>query len=191
MACLGALLYSTWSHRNDPELITHSTSTPSESKSDAERYDWRGSAQDPKKLLIGSINVDVYIQRMGVDQNQEIAVPNNVFLAGWFVSSAQPGQKGLAIIAGHVSGLENPGVFKHLDNMRVGDSFRIVRGDNTTLDYEVISTVTVKEQEAADAIFSQDPSTSSQVNLVTCGGRFDGKTNRYDKRVIVAGKLIK
>lgn len=184
------LFYARWTHRNDPELITHSTSAPSESKVDAKSYDWRGSVHDPKKLIISSIGVDTFIQRMGVDQNNEIAVPSNVQLAGWFVNSVQPGERGLAIVVGHVSGVRSEGVFKNLQDLTAGDTFQIERGDGSKLNYRVISITVSKEQYAADSIFSQDPTVTSQVNLVTCTGAYNKTKQKYEDRVIVSGALV-
>ncbi len=63
---------------------------------------------------------------------------------------------------------------------------------NTLFDFlfQVISTNTVDTDRAVGYIFSQDPKVKSQLNLVTCGGNFDKSKHLYDKRVVVASKLI-
>lgn len=172
-----------------PETITHSTDTPDENKANAENYNWRGAGDEPKKLTINKIGVDAYVQRMGVDQNQQIAVPTNVHLTGWFVDSVKPGQDGLAIIAGHVSGRTTNGVFEHLKDLNKGDSFQVELGNGTKLTYTVVNKTQVKSDQAASALFSQEPNVKSQLNLVTCGGNFDKTTNQYQDRIIVAGEL--
>lgn len=170
--------------------ITHSTSKPSESKEDADAYQWQGSANDPKKLIIDKLAVDTYIQRMGVDQNKEIAVPTNVHLAGWFINSAQPGQKGLSIIDGHVTGRNSPGVFKGLHALSKNDTFQIIRGDDTVLQYKVVDIKKVSEREASQYVFSQDPRINSQVNLVTCAGVYDQSSGRFPDRIVVSAQLL-
>lgn len=175
--------------KDKTNTITHSTSTPDESKSNAISYDWKGSAKDPKRISINKIDVDSLIQRTGVDQNKEITVPNNVHLAGWFVNSVQPGQQGLSIIAGHVTGKQSDGVFRNLNKLKKGDTFTVVRGDNTSLDYTVLTVKTVKADVASENVFSQDPTVRSQLNLVTCGGKFNSGLNQYEDRVIVSAQL--
>src|SRR5690606_1027811 len=103
----------------EDEVITYSVDTPSETKPGPEGG-WRGAAHEPKKIVIPSIGVDGFIQKVGVDQNAEIAVPNNIHKAGWFVDSVLPGERGLSIIDGHLSGRQNDGIFKSLAKLEEG-----------------------------------------------------------------------
>jgi LPXTG-site transpeptidase (sortase) family protein len=170
-------------------LITYSTDTPDESKTNADNYKWNGAPDEPKKIRITKINVDAYVQKAGVDQNKQVAVPDNVHLAGWFSDSQKPGQKGLAIIAGHVSGRTTDGVFKQLGNLAKGDEFEIELGNGDIKRYKVIETNQVKEADSAGILFSQNPKVKSQVNLITCGGQFDDSSDQYEDRIIVSGEL--
>ncbi len=171
------------------QTITYSTDSPDESKANAENYDWKGAPDEPRKLRISSISVDTYVQKAGVDQKNQVAVPNNVHLAGWFSESQKPGQNGLSIIAGHVSGKTTDGVFKNLKNLKTGDEFEVELGNGEVKYYKVTETHQVKESEAAGILFSQNPKVRSQVNLITCGGTFNKSTNQYDDRIIVSGEL--
>lgn len=171
-------------------LITYSTDTPDESKPSADNYNWRGSADEPKKIRINKLSVDAYIQKAGVDQNKKVAVPNNVHLAGWFADSVKPGQNGLSIVAGHVSGRGTDGVFKKLDSLQNGDEFEVELGNGDIKKYRVINTRQVKETESAQYLFNQDPKVLSQLNLITCGGNFNSSNNQYDDRVIISAELI-
>lgn len=176
---------------NSSGNITYSTNEPNESKKDAENYKWTGSPNDPKKIVIQKIGVDAYVQKVGVDQNKKVAVPNNVHLAAWFSESVRPGENGLSIIDGHVSGRKIEGVFKNLKNLQKGDTFIIERGNGTRLTFKVFATQTVPESQATTPLFSQNPKVLSQLNLITCGGNFDKKTQQYSDRVIVSAELRK
>ncbi len=179
-------------HKATPKtesLITYSTDSPDESKANADNYDWRGTPDEPKKIRITKINVDAFVQKAGVDQRKQVAVPNNVHLAGWFAESAKPGQDGLSIIAGHVSGKTSDGVFKNLNKLSKGDEFEIELGNGEVKHHKLVDTQQVKESAAADVLFSQQPSVKSQVNLITCGGQFDRGSNQFSDRIIVAGEL--
>ena len=48
----------------------------------------------------------------------------------------------------------------------------------------------LKESESAAYLFSQNPEITSQLNLITCGGKFDKASSSYENRVILASKLL-
>ncbi len=172
------------------EILTYSTDTPDETPP-GPNYPWRGQPQDPKKIIIPSLAVDGFIQKVGVDQNQQVTVPSNIHLAGWFVDSVRPGQPGLSIIDGHVDGRTTAaGIFGRLGELRRGDRFRIKRGDGQVLRYRVLDRVESDLDEAASVLFTQDLHVSSQLNLITCSGRYDRTAKTYDKRIIVSAELL-
>lgn len=169
-------------------VVVYSTDKPSEDKPD-ESYTWRGKAEDPKKIIIPSLGIDGYIQNVGIDQNKEVAVPNNIHVAGWFVDTVLPGQKGLSIIDGHVDGRRLDGIFKNLATIKPGAEINIEFGNGSKKTFTTIKTQTMGADQAAAALFSQEPTVSSQLNLITCIGNFDEKTKRYEQRVIVSTQL--
>lgn len=169
--------------------ITYSTPTPSEEKPD-DNFIWQGALDHPKKITIASIGVDGYVQNVGVDQNQEVAVPNNIHMAGWFADSVIPGQKGLSVIDGHVDGNTQTAIFGNLADIKKGAEILIELGDGSVKKFEVIKTDVVNVKDAPNILFSQDPKVSSQLNLITCIGNYDQSSQRYDKRVIVSSKLL-
>lgn len=168
------------------EIVT-STDRPDETKP-GPNYKWRGRDTDPKKIYIDKIGVDAYVQKVGVDKNQQIAVPNNIHIAGWFIDTSKIGEKGLSIIDGHVDGLTTGGVFKDLNKLKAGDSIKIEKGDGSVVSYEIMQNITVPTSESAGVLYSQDPKVESQLNLITCIGNYDREAQTYDKRVIVTAK---
>lgn len=174
---------------NKDGVITYSTDSPDESKTNADNYNWKGEDNDPKKIRIAKFGVDAFIQKAGVDQNKQVAVPNNVHLASWFVETQRPGQKGLSVIDGHVSGKTTDGVFKNLSKLVKDDTFEIELGNGKMLTYKVLKVDSVPTDQAASILFSQEPQVASQVNLITCTGTYVAKDRAYDKRVIVSAEL--
>ena len=174
---------------NPQETITTDTREPSEKKPD-QAVDFQVAADQPKLITIDSINVSGYLQRVGLNTNKTIAVPNNIHYAGWYVDSVLPGQKGLSIIDGHVSGRYSDGVFKQLYRLRKSDIVTIEYGDGSRKKFEVLNVTTKPEAEAAEALFTQEPNVDYQLNLITCGGNFNSNTQTYDDRVIVSTKLM-
>lgn len=44
--------------------------------------------------------------------------------------------------------------------------------------------------ESAKVLQTKDPNVASQLNLITCGGRYDKATKLYDHRTIISAKLL-
>lgn len=171
-------------------VLTHSTDRPSEKKPDDD-YVWRGAPGEPKKIIVPSLGIDAFVQKVGVDQNQQIAVPNNIHIAGWFVDSVRPGQNGLSIIDGHVDGRTvNEGVFARLGELKTDDEYSVQMGDDTVHHYRVHSIVTKPTNEIADTLYSQIPTITSQLNLITCAGAWLQSERTYDQRTVVISELL-
>lgn len=181
---------SSTSFTTDGSVITHSTAAPSETAPDTS-YTWHGDATDPKKITIPAVKIDGYLQKVGVDQNNQMAVPDNTHMAGWFVNSVKPGEKGLGIIDGHVDGrTKNAAIFGSLEKLNNGDIVEVESGNGTIRRFEVVRLVNVTLAEAATTLYSQDPSIKQQLNLITCVGTYSDSTKTYDHRLIVVTRLV-
>lgn len=120
-----------------------------------------------------------------------MAVPTNIFFAGWYVNGASPGELGVSIINGHAGGRYEQGVFHEIKSLRVDDVINIQAGDLSWKAFSVRSIETYDVQEAAVPLYADDPLISEELHLITCDGVFDDATQTYDKRVIVVAALIK
>ncbi|HJQ08213.1 MAG TPA: class F sortase [Candidatus Saccharimonadales bacterium] len=173
-----------------PPVVTHSADRPSETKPDPATQQWRGTATQPKYISLPSIQAEGFLQWVGVDQHKTIAVPSNIHMAGWYVDSRSPGERGLSIIDGHVDGRTEGGIFKDLAKLRPQDRFSITFGDDSEKTFVVRKVHRKPAAEAAVVLFSQDPAITAQLNLITCGGRFDRKTGVYEERIIVVASRL-
>ncbi|HSI20767.1 MAG TPA: class F sortase [Verrucomicrobiae bacterium] len=173
-----------------PEVVT-STDTPSEEVVVATDYPFPPLPTESQRLVVPSIGVDGYIQRVGIDQYKNIAVPTNVHLAGWFTQSVVPGEKGLSIIDGHVNGRKGAGIFSKLAQVSKGDEITITLANGTARVFEVVSVTTIPTEEAANSLFSQDPAIERQLNLITCSGIYERASKDFTHRTIVAARLKK
>ena len=147
-------------------------------------------ADQPQEIIIPSINVDNYIQKVGIDQNNQMAVPNSIYLAGWYVNSVKPGEPGLSIIDGHVLGRYNDAIFKDLIDLKPGNTFSIIYGDNSEKLFVVKEVKLLPVNDTAVYLNTKDPNIENQLNLITCGGNFDSNSQTYDKRVVVKSEGI-
>lgn len=177
------------SPHNRPSSMVSNSGTVSE-KPIPHNYKWKGGPYDPKYLKIPTINVAGFIVKVGLTKDKAIDVPPSVNLVGWYSGSASPGSPGVSVIDGHVDGYTVPGIFNRLKDLHANDRFTVELGNGTINTYRVMDNVTVKNASALSVLFSQKPKVASQLNLITCGGIFDTKTETYDQRVIVSAELI-
>lgn len=192
--CWGLWQYWRATHQSDvitQVVITHSTDTPSETKPTEACEKYKAADGHPERITIPSIRVSGCITQVGIDQYGAIAVPDSIYTAAWYTKSALPGQPGLSIINGHVSGrYRQDGIFRRLEQLKDGNTFTITLGGGETLHYRVAKVQTVPVGEAAKVLLEKDPAITSQLNLITCGGRYDPAARLYDQRVIVSAELL-
>ena len=175
---------------NTKGALTYSTKTPSEKRPDKKSYVWKGDPTDPKYLSLPSIKTEGFIQKVSVDQNNQVAVPNNIYMAGWFAESAIPGAKGLSIIDGHLDGKTADGIFINLAKLKPGDVYTVEFGNGSKKQFKVLSVKSMPTDQTAAVLFSQDPAAPNQLNLITCGGSYNKKAGSYDQRVVVTSQAI-
>ena len=179
--------------QTQPPRIKHvitKSAPPSEQPITKADYVSTAGPLEPNYISLPTISAEGFVQKMGIDQHGEIATPTNVSFAGWYVNSVLPGQPGLSVIVGHLDGRTSPGIFLHLDKLKPDDALSVTLGNGTKLNYNVRTVTTVDNAHTVAALFSQDSTIKSQLNLITCGGSFSRTTSSYDARVIVSTALI-
>lgn len=163
--------------------------TPSQEPVVAGSYPATPLPHESERLIIPAISLSAYIQRVEVNKQGEIGVPTNINLAGWFTGSVVPGEKGLSIIDGHVNRTKTAGVFANLTKLKSDDEIQVQLANGKKYYFSVMKVITVESSQAANQLFSQDPTVSSQLNLITCDGAYDAKKEDFSERTIVQAKL--
>lgn len=135
------------------------------------------------RLKIPSINVNANIQYVGVNTRGEMEVPKNTVDVGWFKLGSRPGEKGSAVISGHIDGKNGEaGVFNNLHKLKKGDKLFIKDAEGTTITF-VVRESRIYNPGYADEVFSSND--RAHLNLVTCDGVWDGAKKSYSKRLVV------
>lgn len=144
------------------------------------------AADMPRLIRIPTLNISARIVRLGVKADGMLAAPKNIYDAGWYDGSSKPGENGAVLLDGHVHGPSKPGVFYKLTNIKKGDIVEIERGDGKVIEYEAVSTENVDQDKVdmAKALVSVSPGRPG-LNIITCSGRYDIRTNKYEQRLIV------
>lgn len=143
----------------------------------------------PKRIRIPAIGVDSRLQPLGLNTDGTIEVPGDWHTAGWFEQGAKPGQRGPAVILGHVDSRTGPAVFYRLHELRPGDEIIVDQLGDSTATFEVKRTeYHDKDVFPTEAVYF--PTLRPVLSLVTCGGAFDDAVGHYRSNVIVFASLV-
>jgi hypothetical protein len=144
-------------------------------------------ASRPVSIAIPAAGVDARVVPVGLGADGAMEVPA-VDLAGWYRLGPRPGERGPAVIVGHVDSREGPAVFHRLGQLRRGDRIEVVRDGGASVAFAVERVERVaKESLPVARIWNR---TSQPVlRLITCGGGFDRSTGHYRDNVIVYASL--
>ncbi|MFC4588357.1 class F sortase [Sphaerisporangium corydalis] len=144
----------------------------------------------PRLLDVPKIGVHVALGRLGLNADGTVRVPpvEHPEQAGWYSRGATPGERGAAVILGHVDGGGRKGVFYDLGRLRRGDAISVLRADGTVAAFVVDSVEKVaKSRFPSRRVYG--PLTYAGLRLVTCGGTFDRRTGHYTSNVIAYAHL--
>ncbi|WP_079477980.1 class F sortase [Halobacillus salinus] len=142
----------------------------------------------PTRIRIPSIDVDAKIESVGVLDNGEMGVPEDPLKAGWFEPGTQPGNRGNAVIAGHVDSKTGPAVFYHLDQMKKGDEFTVTGKDGKEKTYIVQKLESYPQYNSPiEKIFGS--TNEKRLNLITCTGEFIRDKGGHQDRLVVYSTL--
>ncbi len=146
------------------------------------------SPGSPVRLIIPAIKVNAKIQYVGVTPKGAMAVPSNTVDVGWFDLGPRPGEKGSAVIAGHLDG-ENgeAGVFINLYKLKKSDKLYIEDSKGTSIAFVVQESRTYDPGYADDVFSGSD---SAHLNLITCDGVWNGVKKSYSKRLVVFADIV-
>lgn len=138
----------------------------------------------PLRLAIPRIGVDAPVIAVGLTPEGAMDVPKRAGDVGWYEYSPRPGLPGNAVLAGHLDWQGVTGVFNRLLELRPGDAVAIRTGDGQDRGYRVQWHEEYQVNSApVERIFEAWPSPA--LTLITCGGRWNPATRRYDTRVVI------
>lgn len=146
------------------------------------------SGIQPTSLKIPAIDLEAQVQHLGITENGEMAVPDNIEDVSWFSPGYQPGQNGRAVMAGHVDGVDGPAIFWDLSKLQLGDEV-VVQDKERTLTFKVHTMESVP-LDLADVSQVFGYTSSPELVLITCSGTYDFDRGTREERLIVYASLI-
>jgi hypothetical protein len=138
----------------------------------------------PVRLQVPAIGVDAPLVRLGLDARGALEVPKRWEQAGWFGRTARPGERGAAVIAGHVDSTAGPAVFYRLGALRPDDAIRVRRRDGSSIAFRVRRVERWPKDRFPTARVYQ-PTRRPTLRLITCGGTFNPQSGHYLDNTIV------
>lgn len=139
----------------------------------------------PVGLIIPVIGVDALIEGVGVTGAGAMDTPKNPADAAWFTLGPRPGEIGSAVIAGHYGWKDDiKAVFDNLSELKPGDEIYIEDETGVQALFIVRELRVYDERDTPAGVFSSHDGVA-HLNLITCGGVWDGTKKSYSTRVIV------
>jgi sortase (surface protein transpeptidase) len=145
---------------------------------------------EPTRLSIPSIGVDAPFTPLLLGSDGRLQPPpeDNANMAGYYANGPMPGERGNAIVAGHVDTKTGPAVFLLLSLLKPGATADITRADGTTATFRVDSVETFAKNDFPDQrVYGDTP--DAELRIITCGGTFDHAEQDYKDNVVVFAHL--
>ncbi|MCX4748748.1 class F sortase [Kitasatospora sp. NBC_01287] len=147
------------------------------------------AASVPVRISIPAIGVNAPVTKVGLDGGGHLATPSDRErnLAGWYQGGVTPGQRGTALVVGHVDTASGPAVFYGLGALHRGDRIDIARADGGTA-WFMVDAIEVYDKSAFPdhRVYGRSP--DPQLRLITCGGGYR-KGQGYRGNVVVYAHL--
>ncbi|MBT2441407.1 class F sortase, partial [Streptomyces sp. ISL-36] len=147
-------------------------------------------ASRPERVRVPAVRVDAPVMAVGLDAERWIDAPPayEKNLAGWFTGAVTPGERGTAVVVGHVDTPDGRAVFFDLGALRKGHRVEIARRDGRTAVFAVYGIEVVpKDRFPAERIYQDGP--RPELRLLTCGGGFT-REKGYEGNVVVSARLV-
>lgn len=143
----------------------------------------------PVGLDIPTIGVHVTgVTDLVLDEHGALEIPTDPGIVGWYPLGPAPGEKGPAVLAGHVNYAGVPGVFARLHELKPGDRVTVPRADGSVATFEVYAVDQyAKDAFPTDAVYGDRP--DPELRLITCGGDLDAAAHSYRDNIVVSARL--
>ncbi|MFI0236203.1 class F sortase [Streptomyces sp. NPDC016845] len=143
----------------------------------------------PTRIRIPSLQVDAPLTALGLSPrgSLEVPPPRKENLAGWYEAGTSPGERGTAVVAGHVDNAEGPAVFYGLGALRRGRTVEVDRRDGSVAVFTVDAVRMYAAKDFPDEkVYGS--AERAELRVITCGGPYSRRTG-YEGNVVVFAHL--
>ncbi|KNC18936.1 hypothetical protein AC792_09575 [Arthrobacter sp. RIT-PI-e] len=143
------------------------------------------TTEAPTRVRIPSIGVDAPLEVLSVDADDALQPPVAWEAAGWYDGSPVPGERGPAVIAGHLVGPTDAAVFVDLGSLAPGDLVSVDRADGTSATFAVDRTISAERTDSFPTSEIYGPTPDAQLRLITCDGEYDPSRGHWTRNMVV------
>jgi LPXTG-site transpeptidase (sortase) family protein len=180
VVCLLALCLTASCKAKAPIQADHPTPTGTKTET---------TISHPVYLEIPKLALTAPIKAKGLLKNGHMDVPDDRDTVAWYSPGTIPGQKGNAVLAGHVDDQKGPAVFFYLNRLTVGDFIHIQGKNGEKLTF-VVTKKRAYDRHHAPISLIFGPSSAKHLNLITCTGSFNRKQGTHEQRLVVYTTLL-
>jgi sortase (surface protein transpeptidase) len=138
----------------------------------------------PVRVSIPALDVEGPVLPAGVNDENELDVPPDAGTLVWYRHGPSPGERGSAVIAGHLNWRGASGLFADLAATPIGAEITVGYEDGSARSFVVQSVELVpKPAVSVNGVFARGG--ARVLRLVTCGGEFDDAVRSYRSNVVV------
>ncbi len=143
---------------------------------------------EPVTLSIPNIGLDTRLVPLEATTEGMMELPP-VKRAGWYTGSVTPGESGLTVLAGYIRRSTNePGIFKNLRRLRIGQPIVVDRADGASANY-LVTRIESYEKGSFPAEEVYASGSEPELRMVTTGGAL--KNGDPLGNVVVFARLIR
>ena len=146
-------------------------------------------ASAPLSIKAPTVNITSTLGRVGLNTDGTIEVPTDAGKAAWYRLGPTPGERGAAVIVGHLDSADGPAVFYRLGYLRPGQVIDITRADRRVAHFRIDAVNTYRRDHfPTQTVYG--PVDYAGLRLITCGGTYDKDTKAYESNIVVFATLI-
>lgn len=142
------------------------------------------------RIRIPSIRVAAPIMDVGLDPAGwiEAPPPQDANMAGWYQNGIAPGQRGTAVVVGHVDNEAGPAVFYGLGSLEKGQHIEVERYDGRVAVFEIYG-IEVYDKNNFPGVQVYADTGEPELRVITCGGGYS-RAQGYQGNVVVYARMI-
>src|SRR3989344_5593794 len=165
----------------NPTLTPTVTSTPTPTPTP--------TIPQPSYFSIPEIQVLAPIIPVGTDPYGKMELPSDINTVGWYSPGFKPGEKGNAVIAGHLDSATGAGaIFYNLKELTLGDELLVTGQDGRIRTFTVTDKkIFPYDQVPMEEVFGANE--AKRLNLITCTGTWNAAMQNYSHRMVIFSQL--
>lgn len=137
----------------------------------------------PTAVQIPDVDLNVPLVPVRISGSGQLPLPKDRDRASWLASSVTPGERGSAILAGHVDSADGPAAFYNLSAAKPGMQVAVARRDGTTARFTIDAVAVYPKDKIPDALV-YGPTPGPSLRLITCTG-WNPNEREYRDNVVV------